>query len=157
MNPVVVRFLADVPGHAATLARWHHAQWGDLYTDWTLDVATDELTDHATRRAMPTTLVALRGEQLLGSVSLVLEDAPELRDQGDAWLASLYVLPEARGQGLGERLVKSLVAFAAEQKVERLWLFTPEHASFYARLGWRPQGSAKLRGVPVQLMDILPA
>lgn len=157
MNPVVVRFLADVPGHAATLARWHHAQWGDLYTDWTLDVATDELTDHATRRAMPTTLVALRGDQLLGSVSLVLEDAPELRDQGDAWLASLYVLPEARGQGLGERLVKSLVAFAAEQKVERLWLFTPEHASFYARLGWRPQGSAKLRGVPVQLMDILPA
>ena len=157
MNPVVVRFLADVPGHAATLARWHHAQWGELYTDWTLDVATDELTDHATRRAMPTTLVALRGEQLLGSVSLVLEDAPELRDQGDAWLASLYVLPEARGQGLGERLVKSLVAFAAEQKVERLWLFTPEHASFYARLGWRPQGSAKLRGVPVQLMDILPA
>ncbi len=157
MNPVVVRFLADVPGHAATLARWHHAQWGDLYTDWTLEVATDELTDHATRRAMPTTLVALRGEQLLGSVSLVLEDAPELRDQGDAWLASLYVLPEARGQGLGERLVKSLVAFAAEQKVERLWLFTPEHASFYARLGWRPQGSAKLRGVPVQLMDILPA
>lgn len=157
MKPVVVRFLADVPGHAATLARWHHAQWGDLYTDWTLEVATDELTDHATRRAMPTTLVALRGEQLLGSVSLVLEDAPELRDQGDAWLASLYVLPEARGQGLGERLVKSLVAFAAEQKVERLWLFTPEHASFYARLGWRPQGSAKLRGVPVQLMDILPA
>ena len=157
MNPVVVRFLADVPGHAATLARWHHAQWGDLYTDWTLEVATDELTDHATRRAMPTTLVALRGDQLLGSVSLVLEDAPELRDQGDAWLASLYVLPEARGQGLGERLVKSLVAFAAEQKVERLWLFTPEHASFYARLGWRPQGSAKLRGVPVQLMDILPA
>ena len=25
------------------------------------------------------------------------EDAPELRDQGDAWLASLYVVPEARG------------------------------------------------------------
>ncbi len=157
MNPVVVRFLAEVPGHADTLARWHHAQWGFLYTDWTLEVATEELTDHATRRAMPTTLVALRDEQLLGSVSLVLEDAPELRDQGDAWMASLYVLPEARGQGLGERLVKSLVAFAAEQKVERLWLFTPEHASFYARLGWRPQGSAKLRGVPVQLMDILPA
>ena len=27
---------------------------------------------------------------------------------------------------------------AAQQKVERLWLFTPEHASFYARLGFVP-------------------
>ncbi len=157
MTPVEVRFLADVPGHATTLARWHHAQWGDLYTDWTLEVATEELLDHATRRAMPTTLVAMQGDVPLGSVSLVLEDAPELRDQGDAWLASLYVVPEARGLGLGVRLVRELVSFAAREKVGRLWLFTPEHAAFYARLGWRPQGSAKLRGVPVQLMDIVPA
>ena len=157
MNPVAVRFLADVPGHAATLARWHYAQWGELYSDWTLEVATDELHDHATRRCVPTTLVAMQGDQPLGSVSLVLEDAPELRDQGDAWLASLYVVPEARGLGLGVRLARALVAFAAEQKVERLWLFTPEHAAFYARLGWRLQGTAKLRGVPVQLMDIVPA
>ena len=157
MTPVAVRFLAEVPGHATTLARWHHAQWGALYTDWTLDVATNELLDHATRRAMPTTLVAMQGDVLLGSVSLVLEDAPELRDQGDAWMASLYVVPQARGQGLGVRLAQALVAFAAQQKVERLWLFTPEHAAFYARLGWRPQGSVKLRGIPVQLMDIVPA
>jgi len=157
LTPVAVCFLAEVPGHAATLARWHHAQWGALYTDWTLDVATNELLDHATRRAMPTTLVAMQGDALLGSVSLVLEDAPELRDQGDAWMASLYVVPQARGQGLGVRLAQALVAFAAQQKVERLWLFTPEHAAFYARLGWRPQGSAKLRGIPVQLMDIVPA
>lgn len=157
MTPVEVRFLADVPGHATTLARWHHAQWGDLYTDWTLEVATEELLDHATRRAMPTTLVAMQGDVPLGSVSLVLEDAPELRDQGDAWMASLYVVPEARGLGLGVRLVNELVAFAAREKVERLWLFTPEHAAFYARLGWRAQGAARLRGVPVQLMDIVPA
>ncbi|MBW8367128.1 MAG: GNAT family N-acetyltransferase [Arenimonas sp.] len=154
---MAVRFLAEVPGHADTLARWHHATWGHLYTDWTLDVATEELLDHATRRSIPTTLVAMRGDVLLGSVSLVLEDAPELRDQGDAWMASLYVVPEARGQGLGVRLAKELVALAAQQQVERLWLFTPEHAPFYARLGWRPQGSAKLHGVPVHLMDIVPA
>ena len=157
MNAVAVRFLADVPGHAGTLARWHHAQWSDLYSDWSLDVATDELRDHATRRSLPTTLVAVQDDQPLGSVSLVLEDAPELRDQGDAWMASLYVRPEARGLGLGVRLARALVAFAAEQKVERLWLFTPEHAAFYARLGWRAQGSVTLRGVPVHLMDIVPA
>ncbi|KFN42298.1 hypothetical protein N790_11650 [Arenimonas malthae CC-JY-1] len=151
--------LADCPGHAATLARWHHEHWGHFYdpADWDLAIATAELRDHATRRGRPTTLVALDGDRLLGSVSLVDEDAPELNDVGDAWLASLYVRPEARGQGLGARLVRECVALAAREGVRRLWLFTPEHASFYAALGWRPAGSATLRGVPVQLMDILPA
>lgn len=157
MTAVDIRFLADVPGHADTLAGWHHAQWSHLYDDWTLEQTRAELRDHATRRARPTTLVALDGDALLGSVSLVDEDAPELRDQGDAWLASLYVVPDARGTGLGKALVKALVAFAAGQGVERLWLFTPEHADYYARLGWRPQGQAMLRGTRVQLMDILPA
>ncbi|KFN47237.1 hypothetical protein N787_08940 [Arenimonas metalli CF5-1] len=156
MTAVAIRFLADVPGHADTLAGWHHAQWSHLYERWTLEQTRDELRDHATRRARPTTLVAIDGDALLGSVSLVDEDAPELRDQGDAWLASLYVVPEARGTGLGKQLVQALVGFAAGQGVARLWLFTPEHAGFYERLGWRPQGQAMLRGTRVQLMDILP-
>ena len=151
-----IRFLADHPGHAPVLAQWHHATWGHLYDDWDLATATAELQDHATRRALPTTLVAEENGELLGSVSLVEEDAPELRGHGDAWLASLYVRPEARGRGLGADLVKALVRFAAGQGVERLWLFTPEHEDFYARLGWRHAGSATLRGVPVQLMDIQP-
>lgn len=152
-----IRFLAEVPGHAPTLAGWHHAQWGHLYSDWTYDAALAELTDHATRRGLPTTLVALQGEALLGSVSLVDEDARELKDQGDAWLASLYVVPEARGRGLGQQLVRALVAFAKQQGLGRLWLFTPEHAAFYAQLGWRECGRAQLHGVDVTLMDIQPA
>jgi predicted N-acetyltransferase YhbS len=152
-----VCLLADHPGLVTTLGPWHHAQWRHLFPDWTLEETLAELRDHASRRTKPTTLVAIEAGELLGSVSLLDEDAPEFKDRGDAWLASLYVVPEARGRGLGRLLVQALVAFAAEQRVERLWLFTPEHATFYARLGWRPQGSATLHGVPVHLMDILPA
>lgn len=152
-----IRPLADFPGHVPVLARWHHAHWHYLYEGWTLDVAEAELRDHASRRVMPTTLVAIEDGELIGSVSLVEEDAPELRDRGDAWLASLYVRPEARGRGHGEALVRALVGFAADQGIQRLWLFTPEHERFYRRLGWRAGGSARLRGTPVHLMDILPA
>ena len=152
-----IRPLADHPGHVPVLARWHHAQWRHLFSDWTLEAAEAELRDHASRRVMPTTLVALDGDELLGSASLVEEDAPELRDQGDAWLASLYVRPEARGRGLGKALVQAVVALAAGQGIRRLWLFTPEHEAFYRRLGWRHAGSARLHGTPVHLMDILPA
>ena len=152
-----VRLLADHPGHVDTLAAWHHAQWGHLYDDWSFAAATAELRDHASRRDRPTTLVLLDDAgTLLGSVSLVDEDAPELADRGDAWLASLYVVPQARGKGLGARLVRALVAHAAAQGIAHLWLFTPEHASFYARLGWTTVGGAQLRGVPVTLMEITP-
>ncbi len=151
-----IEFLDQHPGLVPTLAQWHHAQWGDLYDHWTLDVARAELEDHALRRSLPTTLVLLEGEALLGSVSLVLEDAPEFCDQGSPWLASLYVTPEARGRGLGARLVRAAVSTAAEQGVEELFLFTPEHASFYERLGWHRLARTSLKGTAVDLMQIEP-
>ena len=151
-----IEFLDQHPGLVPLLAQWHHAQWGDLYDYWSLDVARAELADHALRRTLPTTLVLLEGETLLGSVSLVLEDAPEFCDQGSPWLASLYVMPEARGRGLGARLVRAAVATAAEQGIAELFLFTPEHAEFYERLGWRRLTRTALKGTPVDLMQIEP-
>jgi GNAT superfamily N-acetyltransferase len=153
----MIEFLDRHAGLAPTLAGWHHAQWGHLYDHWTLDVARAELADHATRRGLPTTLVAVEAGEPLGSVSLVLEDAPELCEHGSPWLASLYVRPEARGRGLGARLVQAAVAHAAALGVSELFLFTPEHAGFYARLGWRPLARTALLGTPVDLMTIAPA
>lgn len=159
MNLVHIGPLADCPGQAARLAGWHFEHWGHFYdpADWNLVSATAELQDHATRRGRPTTLVAMQGDQAIGSVSLVDEDAPEFRGVGDAWLASLFVLPQARRRGIGAALVRACVALAARERVPRLWLFTPDHAGFYASLGWREQGAATLRGHCVHLMDIVPA
>ena len=149
--------LAEQPGLAPQLARWHHREWAHLYSDWTLEGAEAELRDHAGRTGLPTTLVALEGEQCLGSASLVQVDAPELADRGDAWLASLYVRPEARGRGLGAALVRAIVALAAREGLPRLCLFTPGQAAFYARLGWRCFDTARLGGETVDLMEIRPA
>jgi GNAT superfamily N-acetyltransferase len=142
--------------HVATLAAWHHAQWGHLYDEWTLEVAHAELADHAGRRTLPTTLVLTDEGRLIGSVSLVLEDAPELCEQGSPWLASLYVLPAFRGCGLGGKLVNAAVEAAAREKIARLFLFTPEHAGFYQRLGWRLVARTSLKGTAVDLMEIEP-
>lgn len=148
--------IAAHPGRIATLAAWHHAQWSHLYDDWTLEVATDELRDHASRAGIPTTLLLFDGDSLLGSVSIVLEDAPALQFLGSPWLASLYVVPEARGRGLGKRLVQAAVRLAAENQVPQLLLFTPEHGDFYRRLGWREFSRAELLGTPVDVMAIEP-
>jgi N-acetylglutamate synthase-like GNAT family acetyltransferase len=117
-----------------------------------------ELGEHATRASgLPATLLALDGEELLGSVSLVFEDAPELQEHGSPWLASLYVKPQARGRGIGAALARAAVARAAQVGVDELFLFTPEHRDFYARLGWRPLARTALKGTAVDLMCIAPA
>jgi GNAT superfamily N-acetyltransferase len=141
-----------------TLAAWHHAEWGALYDHWTLDTCRAELEAQASRRTLPTALVLHDdGGALLGSVSLVLEDAPEFADEGSPWLASLYVRPDARGAGHGTRLARAAVAHAAALGIDDLFLFTPAHRGFYERLGWRPLVRTTLKGTPVDLMCIAPA
>lgn len=151
-----IDFLDQHREHIATLAAWHHAEWGHLYDEWTLEIAETELADQASRRTLPTTLVLVDEGRALGSVSLVLEDAPELCEQGSPWLASLYVLPEARGRGLGTKLVNAAVELAARENISHLFLFTPEHANFYQRLGWRLIARTALKGTTVDLMEIEP-
>lgn len=145
------------PQHIPALAAWHHAEWGALYADWTLDAATSELADHATRTSLPTTLLLMDGADLLGSVSLLIEDAPALQDRGSPWLGSLFVLPAARGRGGGRILVDAAVAHAAREGVALLRLFTLWHEDFYASLGWQVEERTSLHGTPVVIMSIVPA
>jgi GNAT superfamily N-acetyltransferase len=152
-----IAFLADHPQHALALAHWHHREWGSLMPDWTRGDAERELAGHAVRRDIPTTLVLLDDDgALVGSVSVLDEDASQFRDLSP-WLASLYVAPTARGRGLGARLVRAALDVARDQGVPRLYLFTPDRASFYERLGWTVLGSRMLAGRAVTLMAIDPA
>lgn len=151
-----IEAIGQHPACIEALARRHHQEWGPLYDDWTLDAATAELVDHATRTSVPTTLLLLDGDDVLGSVSLLIEDAPALQDRGSPWLGSLFVLPEARGRGGGRILVEAAVAHAAREGVAMLRLFTLWHEAFYASLGWEVEERTSLHGTPVVVMSIQP-
>lgn len=144
--------LSAVPAAVDALAAWHHAEWGGLMPGWTLQSARDELASHLASPTCPTTLVALDADDALaGSVSLLIEDAPEFAELSP-WLASLYVAPGQRGRGLGRRLVQAMLAHARGVGIERLHLFTPTGRDWYLRLGWTSLGSRELAGHPVELM-----
>ena len=101
---------------------------------------------------MPTTLVAVSEHGgLLGSVSLVHDDLPGY-EHLTPWLASLYVKPEARGRGVGSRLVSAALAEAHRLGIRRLYLFTPEHEDYYSRRGWSYLERASAAGHPVTIM-----
>ena len=70
-----------------------------------------------------------------GDEDLTEEDLPGLASL-TPWLASVYVVPEWRGQGMGSALVEAVTELAQTLNVPRLYLFTPGQEAFYVRLGW---------------------
>lgn len=83
----------------------------------------------------PQSFVLLAGDVPCGTASFMAADL-EIRDDIGPWLAGLYVVPEARGQGCAQRLVAA-VEEAARQAGERmLFLHTSDAQGLYERLGW---------------------
>lgn len=76
------------------------------------------LTDHDPRREAA--WVAVCGDEPVGSVMCTM------RDRGHAQLRLLLVSPEAQGAGLGSRLIKECLAFAAGAGYQAIELWTSD-------------------------------
>jgi N-acetylglutamate synthase-like GNAT family acetyltransferase len=57
------------------------------------------------------------------------------------WLASVFVAPPWRRRGIASALVAAVQATAREAGVAALYLYTPDQANLYARLGFQRIGS----------------
>lgn len=133
---VRVEYLRDHASAIPTLARWHWNEWREVMPDWSREEAEDELRSHGGRAGVPTTLVAVAGNGVVGSVSLVEVDAPEWTDL-TPWLASLFVAPEYRSRGVASMLVAACIDDARSSGASRLHLFTGGQARYYLERGWR--------------------
>jgi len=149
--PLRIEPLAGHMRRAPQLARWHAAEWAHLLPGWSYGVALAELQTHTRPDGVPVSFVALEGDHLVGSVSLVWEDLPgweHLRP----WLASLYVRPASRGRGVARRLVAAVTEHARLSGLERLYLYTEGQAELYRGLGWSRLSSTELAGHTVTVM-----
>ncbi|MEZ4866891.1 MAG: GNAT family N-acetyltransferase [Caldilineaceae bacterium] len=144
-------YLADHPLHLPTLAVWHYAQWGHLNAGETLQGRIERLRQHVGKPAIPTTVIALEGELLLGSASVVGNDLrthPHL----SPFLASVYVAPEFRRRGIASALVREIMHLAHQLAFPTLYLITPDQQRLYASLGWAAQEEVEYRGEWVTVM-----
>ncbi|WP_068825478.1 GNAT family N-acetyltransferase [Pseudomonas sp. BMS12] len=127
-------WLRDHPAHAAPLAEWLYRQFPYEFAEqplaeWQAEFAAGQ---HNGEWEM---LIALDGDVLLGSAGLARDDLPQRAELGP-WLACVYVRPEARGQGLAERLIEHICATARTRGYPRLYLHTHDRADYYAKRGW---------------------
>lgn len=76
---------------------------------------------------------------------------------GSAKLRLFLITPEARGQGLGHRLLDTCMSFARDAGYGRMELWTHEShraaCALYARYGWRLVDSHPVRSFGVDLIE----
>ncbi|MCE5230200.1 GNAT family N-acetyltransferase [bacterium] len=146
-----IEYLADHPDFIPTLARWMHEEWGYLYPEHTLETRERIVTERANKDRIPLTLVAIDGDEPVGTVGLKINDM-DTRPDLTPWLASLYVKETRRREGIGARLVEAIEIEAAKLGVTKLYLYTPKSESFYTELGWSVTERVEYRGDFVSVM-----
>lgn len=99
------------------------------------------VTPDVVERAMAYSLCfgLYRGDEQVGFARVVTDRA------SFAWLADVFVLPEHRGRGLGEWLVRAAAGHADLAGVRRFVLATRDAHGLYARFGFEPFDEAEAR------------
>ena len=144
-------YLADYPEFIPELARLHFAEWRYLNPGETLEGKKDYLRSNCGRRGVPTFVIAVDGATLAGSASLIAQDMDD-RPELTPWLADVFVKPEFRGKGVATSLIQRIENEAQSAGISRLFLYTPDAADLYRRLGWEDVEEYVYKGTNVLIM-----
>lgn len=142
--------LRNRPELVPEVAGWIYREFpcafgGESLKDWISAVAYGQLDGSLT------TFVILDEGIPLATASFDLEDLsshPHL----SPWLASVYTKPEHRGRGLAEMLLSQVEKEARSRGFERIYLYTADQESFYAKRGWETLEGSRLDGEPIVVM-----
>ncbi len=101
--------------------------------------------------ALERAFIAWEGQQRLGSIFCARQD----RDT--AKLRLFFLMPEARGKGLGKRLLMECMGFARDCGYRRMVLWTHEShraaCALYEKTGWRLVRSDRKRSFGVDVVE----
>ncbi len=147
-----IDLLADRPEFVHALAEWHHAEWAYLRPGETLGGRISRIKAACGRREPSVTFIATDGDELLGSAMLLAHDL-DTRPEWSPWLAGVFTAPHFRRRGIATRLSRHVVAHAVDIGYARLYLYTPNAETFYARLGWISFEHATYNGADITLMS----
>lgn len=87
------------------IAELHQKEWGHLDGSITLEKRIDMLEKSANQSGIPSVYIALEEGKFIGSAALVEQDMSTHHPELFPWLASVFVKPAWRRQGIASRLV----------------------------------------------------
>ena len=101
----------------AEVLREAFGAYRDEYTDEAFAVVTSSPEEIAKRFDEGPQWVALLDAKVVGTVSVTVED-------GDLYVRSMAVAPDAQGHGIGHKLLDVIDEYAAGTDFERIFLYT---------------------------------
>ena len=143
--------LKDSADCLPTLALWHQGEWSDLNPGETIQHRIERMQLYLDDNFIPSTFVA-KDKTILGSASIVSNDM-ETRPDLSPWLASVYVAPEHRQNGIGRLLVLHVMSRAKTEGINKLYLFTTDKKGYYQKLGWDINSIVQYHGHEVTIMQ----
>jgi predicted N-acetyltransferase YhbS len=147
------RLTADDP-NVPLVATWTFKAWGHLHPGLTQQQAIERVRAECGHCGVPSIFVAMQGETPVGTASLLADDM-SIRREFTPWLASVFVAPQWRGQGIASGLVKRVEAETIESGIRHFYLYTPDQQALYRRLGWQDVEKLEYRGETVTVMSRL--
>ena len=147
MEPVNLQidYLEDHRQAIPKLAALHHAEWLTVTPGLSVADRIAGFEARARRGSIPTGLVAVVEEAVVGMACLVACDI-ESHCHLTPWLATVLVEPGSRRRGVGTALTVRATDEAIKLGFRDLFLFTFDRQSFYARLGWKTLEPATYAG-----------
>ena len=150
MIDVAIHPLGDHVDTIPCIAEWFYDEWRQIYGNETLASVRQRIETWVPQDRIPTALVAVAGNQVIGTVAL---KNSELHFPYSPWLAGLFVIPRLRHQGIGALLVGAAERKAASLGIGRLYLYTPSSQAFYEKLGWSVWERSQLPSGPLSVMS----
>ncbi len=130
--------LADRPDLVFTVARWlweGSFRRRGLPMSWSLSA----LDAHIGAGTIPATLVVLEQGDPVGALGIVAHMPGEtFRAEQSPWITHVYVIPEARGRGLGAKLLRAGERYARAIGHGRVYAQVDRGADWFLAQGWSP-------------------
>lgn len=148
-----IAYLADHPEYLTLLTQWFYEEWSYLNPGKTEEDLRHKLIQRLNTHCFPLTLLALDGQECLGTSSLIFHDM-DTHLHLSPWLSSMYVPPNKRNLGIGTHLLKSSLRKAKELGCSKLYLYTPRQSAWCEKFGWTPIERTHYREEKVTVMEI---
>lgn len=145
-----IRNLVDVPKVVPTLAEAFAEEWPDYAREVGREAIVERFRECLRRDALPLTLVALEGPEVVGTVGLRW-DSIRSRPALGPWLAAFYVVPRLRGRGVGAHLAREAERAARTLGLAELYAGTSTARTLFERLGWRRHEDLDYAGEPLTI------
>jgi GNAT superfamily N-acetyltransferase len=134
---ITIDYLANHPELAPELTRLFYEEWRTIYDQrgQSFDDVLHTCVERANIGSLPLALVAFQDEELVGTVSLKVQDL-EIQPELTPWLGGLFVIPKWRRMGVASTLIQRVIEEAQRLKLRQLYLWTASAESLYLKLGW---------------------